>query len=57
MTKNFVSIALERNKELINAKVTIHVEHANTNIMHQFVRKLKMLSSTQMKETHQLHIQ
>ena len=41
----------------MNAKVKIHVEHANTNFIHQLVRKLKMLSSTQMKETHQLHIQ
>ena len=29
----------------------------NTFIMHQVVRKLKMLFSTQMKETHQLLIQ
>ena len=46
MTINFVWIALERNIELINAKVKIHVEHAYANTIHQLVRKLKMLSST-----------
>ena len=49
VTKNVVSIALEKNIELMNGKVKVHVEHANANIIHQFVRKLKMLSSTQMK--------
>ena len=55
--KKFISIALEQIIKLLNANVKIHVEHANANIMHQFVRKLKMLSSTQMRETHPLHIQ
>ena len=55
--KKFISIALEQIIKLLNANVKIHVEHANANIMHQFVRKLKMLSSTQMGETHPLHIQ
>ena len=38
-------------------KSEIHVDYANANIIHQFVRKLKMLSSKQMKETYDLHIQ
>ena len=41
--------------ELMNAKVKKHVEYVN--IIHQFVRKLNMLSSIQMKEAHELHIQ
>ena len=42
VTKNVVSIALERNIELMNGKVKMHVEHANANITNQFVRKLKV---------------
>ena len=38
-------------------RLKIHTDHVTANIIQQFLRKLKMLSSTQMKETHQLHIQ
>ena len=51
MTKYLASIAPERNIELINAKVKIRLEHGNAIIMHPFVRQVKILSSTRMKET------
>ena len=51
MTKYLASIPPERNIELINAKVKIRLEHGNAIIMHPFVRQVKILSSTRMKET------
>ena len=44
-------MALEENIELMNARVKIQVEHANAETINQFVRKVKMPSNTNERNT------